>query len=50
MGFAAHDAQLSTNATFGAVTAVVLGSLGTIAVTPIWMRLFPSLRQVERLE
>jgi MFS family permease len=39
-----------TAALFGAVPAVVLGGIGTIAVALIWMRLFPSLRQVERLE
>jgi MFS family permease len=37
-------------ALFGAMPAVVLGGLGTIAVALIWMKLFPSLRQVERLE
>jgi len=39
-----------TAAFFGAMPAVVLGGLGTIAVALIWMKLFPSLRQVERLE
>jgi MFS family permease len=39
-----------TAALFGAVPAVMLGGIGTIAVALIWMRLFPSLRQVERLE
>ena len=39
-----------TAALFGAVPAAVLGGIGTIAVALIWMRLFPSLRQVERLE
>jgi MFS family permease len=39
-----------TAALFGAMPAVVLGGLGTIAVALIWMKLFPSLRQVERLE
>src|SRR5580704_14763531 len=39
-----------TAALFGAVPAVVLGGIGTIAVALIWMRLFPSLRQVERQE
>jgi hypothetical protein len=32
------------------VPAAVLGGLGTIAVALLWMRLFPSLRAVERLE
>jgi len=35
---------------FGAVPAAVLGGLGTIAVALLWMKLFPSLRAVERLE
>src|SRR5206468_494686 len=29
---------------------IVLGVLGTIAVALLWMKLFPSLRQMERLE
>jgi MFS family permease len=39
-----------TAALFGAVPAVVLGGLGTIAVAVLWMKLFPTLRDVERLE
>jgi MFS family permease len=39
-----------TAAMFGAVPAVVLGGLGTIAVALLWMKLFPTLRDVERLE
>jgi len=39
-----------TAALFGAVPAVVLGGLGTIAVALLWMKLFPALRDVERLE
>jgi MFS family permease len=39
-----------TAALFGAMPAVVIGGLGTIAVALVWMRLFPALRQVERLE
>jgi hypothetical protein len=39
-----------TAALLGAVPAAVLGGLGTIAVALIWMRLFPGLREVERLE
>jgi MFS family permease len=35
---------------FGAVPAAVLGGVGTIAVALLWMKLFPSLRTVERLE
>jgi MFS family permease len=39
-----------TAALFGAVPAVVLGGLGTIAVALLWMRLFPALRHMETLE
>jgi predicted MFS family arabinose efflux permease len=34
----------------GAVPAAFLGGIGTVAVALIWMRLFPALRRVERLE
>jgi MFS family permease len=37
-------------ALLGAVPAVVLGGFGTIAVALLWMRLFPALRHVDRLE
>jgi MFS family permease len=39
-----------TAALFGAVPAVVLGGLGTILVALAWLRLFPELRQVDRLD
>ena len=39
-----------TAAMFGAMPAAVLGGLGTIAVALLWMKLFPTLRKVERLE
>jgi hypothetical protein len=39
-----------TAALFGAMPAAVLGGLGTIAVALLWMRMFPTLRRVERLE
>ena len=39
-----------TAALFGTVPAAVLGGLGTIGVALLWMRIFPELRQVERLE
>jgi MFS family permease len=39
-----------TAALLGTVPAVVLGGLGTVAVALLWMRLFPALRDVERLE
>lgn len=34
----------------GAVPAAALGGLGTIAVALLWMKLFPALRDVDRLE
>jgi hypothetical protein len=39
-----------TAALFGAMPAVALGGLGTIGVALLWMKLFPALRNVERLE
>jgi MFS family permease len=39
-----------TAALFGAVPAVLIGGLGTIGVALLWMKLFPALRKVERLE
>ncbi|MCP3477437.1 MFS transporter [Bradyrhizobium sp. CCGUVB1N3] len=39
-----------TAALFGAMPAAVLGGIGTIAAALLWMKLFPSLRKVERLE
>jgi MFS family permease len=39
-----------TAALFGAMPAAVMGGLGTLAVALLWMKLFPSLRHVERLE
>jgi MFS family permease len=39
-----------TAALFGVVPAAVLGGLGTIAIALLWMKLFPTLRDVERLE
>ncbi len=38
-----------TAAWLGAVRAVVLGGLGTVAVVGLWSLLFPELRRVERL-
>jgi hypothetical protein len=38
-----------TAAWFGTVPAVVLGGFGTLAIVAIWMRLFPPLREVDRL-
>ncbi|WP_407181009.1 hypothetical protein [Bradyrhizobium sp. STM 3562] len=34
----------------GVVPAALLGGIGTIALALIWMRLFPALRRVDRLE
>jgi hypothetical protein len=39
-----------TAALIGAVPACVLGGIGTIAVALLWMKLFPTLRHVEKLE
>jgi MFS family permease len=39
-----------TAALFGGMPAAALGGLGTIAIALIWMKLFPALRDVERLE
>jgi MFS family permease len=39
-----------TAALFGAVPAAVLGGVATVAIALIWMRLFPTLREVEKLE
>jgi MFS family permease len=39
-----------TAALLGAMPAAVLGGVGTIAVALLWMKLFPALRNVERLE
>ena len=39
-----------TAALFGAVPAVVLGGIGTIAVALLWIKLFPALKNVEELE
>jgi MFS family permease len=37
-------------ALIGAVPAAALGGIGTVAIALIWMRLFPMLRTLERLE
>jgi MFS family permease len=39
-----------TAALIGAVPAVILGGVGSVAVALLWMKLFPTLRKVERLE
>lgn len=35
---------------FGVVPAALLGGLATMAVAALWMRLFPALRRLDRLE
>jgi hypothetical protein len=35
---------------FGTVPSAVLGGVATVAIALLWMRLFPALRDVERLE
>ena len=37
-------------ALLGAVPAVLLGGLGTIAVAALWMALFPELRRLRSFE
>jgi MFS family permease len=39
-----------TAALFGTVPAAILGGVGTIAIALLWMKLFPALRHVEKLE
>jgi MFS family permease len=39
-----------TAALIGAMPAAVLGGVATIAIALLWMKLFPSLREVEKLE
>jgi MFS family permease len=39
-----------TAAMFGTMPAALLGGIGTIAVALLWMKLFPTLRDLERLE
>jgi hypothetical protein len=40
----------TTAALLGTVPAVVLGGIGTLIVVGLWMRFFPALRRVDRLE
>jgi MFS family permease len=39
-----------TAALFGAIPAAALGGIATVAIALLWMKLFPTLRAVERLE
>ena len=38
-----------TAAWWGAVPAVLVGGIGSVLIALLWMRLFPSLRDVEKL-
>jgi MFS family permease len=40
----------ATAALFGTVPAAALGGVATVAIALLWMKLFPTLRDVERLE
>ena len=40
----------TTAALLGTVPAVVLGGIGTLLVVGLWLRWFPALRRVDRLE
>jgi MFS family permease len=40
----------ATAALFGAMPAAVFGGVATVAIALLWMKLFPTLRDVERLE
>jgi hypothetical protein len=37
-------------ALFGAFTSVLVGGIGTIAVALLWMKLFPELRRIDKIE
>jgi hypothetical protein len=39
-----------TAAWLGVVASVVAGGIGTLAIVVLWMRLFPALARVERLD
>ena len=39
-----------TAALFGTMASAVLGGVATVAIALVWMKLFPSLREVEKLE
>ena len=39
-----------TAALFGTVPAAILGGVATVAIALVWMKLFPTLRNMERLE
>ena len=39
-----------TAAWLGVIPSVVVGGIGTLVVVLLWMRLFPSLANIDRLE
>jgi hypothetical protein len=39
-----------TAALFGTVPAAILGGVATVAIALVWMKLFPTLRNMEKLE
>ena len=39
-----------TAALFGAMPSAILGGVATVAIALLWMKLFPTLRDVEKLE
>ena len=43
-------ARAAIAALLGAVPSAVLGGVATVAVALLWMKLFPTLRDVEKLE
>ena len=40
----------ATAALFGTVPSVLIGGIGTLLVVGLWIRLFPQLAQVDRLD
>jgi hypothetical protein len=42
--------RASRAALFGAMPAAALGGVATVLIALLWMKLFPTLRDVERLE
>ena len=39
-----------TAAVFGVVNAAAIGGIGTVIIALIWMRLFPSIKEIDKLE
>jgi hypothetical protein len=46
---APNKAAVTPLSNWPSLPAAVLGGLGTIAIALLWMKLFPTLREVERL-